>query len=116
MFPLWRTIRLGEFVKPIEIHVEGYKIVISEDDKKLQNESIDKKDNDDSLINCPKPNICPYVMPYIPPTIQPQDDWWRYPYVTWTNDDNLSNIKTTSADIHPVRDIMTGKDNHEEVE
>lgn len=104
-------------MKPIEIHVEGYKIVISEDDKKLQNESIDKKDDDDSLKLkvCPPYVPCPYV-PYVPPTIQPQDDWWRYPYVTWTNEDSLSNIKTTSADVHPVRDIMTGKDNHEEVE
>ena len=103
-------------MKPIEIHVEGYKIVISEDDKKLQNESVDKKDDDDSLKLkvCPPYVPCPYV-PYVPPAIQPQDDWWRYPYVTWTNDDNLSNIKTTSADVHPVRDIMTGKDTHEEV-
>lgn len=105
-------------MKPIEIHVEGYKIVISEDDKKLQNESVDKKDDDDDSLKlkvCPPYVPCPYV-PYVPPTIQPQDDWWRYPYVTWTNEDSLSNIKTTSADVHPVRDIMTGKDNHEEVE
>ena len=102
-------------MKPIEIHVEGYKIVISEDDKKLQNEPIDKDDDDSlKLKDCPPYIPCPYV-PYIPPTIQPQDDWWRYPYVTWTNEDSLSNIKTTSTDIHPVRDIMTGKDNHEEV-
>lgn len=99
-------------MKPIEIHVEGYKIVISEDDKKLKNESVDKKDDDDSL----KLKVCPPYVPYVPPTIQPQDDWWRYPYVTWTNEDSLSNIKTTSVDVHPVRDIMTGKDNHEEVE
>lgn len=39
----------------------------------------------------------------------PQPDDWKYPYVTWTKDDTLSNINTSDTYKTPVRDVMTGK-------
>ena len=66
-------------MKPIEIHIEGYKIVISEDDK--ENITYKQENDDDDTIPYPNyPHNLPY--PYVPPTIQPQDEWWKYP-ITW---------------------------------
>lgn len=75
-------------MKPIEIHIEGYKIVISEDDKK--DITYKQEKDDDGTIPSPNyPHTVPY--PYIPPTIQPQDEWWKNPIITWsTNTDKTS--------------------------
>ena len=70
-------------MKPIEIHIEGYKIVISED----KNEETKEKEAD--------------VIKYVPYPITPTPmtpDMTKYPYVTWTN---MDDIRTTS-------DINTG--------
>ena len=84
-------------MKPIEIHVEGYKIVISEDKDEGKPER---------KINIPGDDLTlPIAHPYTPPTVQPYD-WWRYPYVTWTKDDSLSNLGTTGTTATPVRDFM----------
>lgn len=101
-------------MKPIEIHIEGYKIVISkEDDKdggdnkkeKITYTPKPKKDDDDKddLTLPYTPPICPNL-PYVPQN----PDWWRYPYVTWTNDD-VFNIGSTSDKSTIVRDFMVGK-------
>lgn len=84
-------------MKPIEIHIEGYKIVISEDDKK-ENITYQPKRNEE-VQDLPK------SVPYNPP--DNTGDWWKNPYVTWTSDDTL-HINTTSTDFHPIRDKMTG--------
>lgn len=87
-------------MKPIEIHIEGYKIVISED----KEPELTKAKEEDAIKYVPYPVV---------PTATPQG-WWEKPFATWTNEDSLSNIKTTSADIHPVRDIMVGKEQTDE--
>lgn len=84
-------------MKPIEIHIEGYKIIIMEDKEPEPT----KAKEEDGIMYVPYPVI---------PTTPQNPDWWKYPYVTWTSDDTLSNIKTTSPDIHPVRDAMVGKE------
>ena len=88
-------------MKPIEIHIEGYKIVISEDDEKKGYEKVIEKVQPVTIPNTSEPLQYPNL-PYTPQG----NDWWRYPYVTWTNDDSLSNIKTTSTSFHPVGDAM----------
>ena len=98
-------------MKPIEIHIEGYKIVISEDDKKDITYK-PKKDDDDTISFPNYPHTVP--CPYVPPTIQPQDEWWKYPYVTWTASDvTFTNTTDTKAQKTPVRDRMVGKDTDE---
>lgn len=97
-------------MKPIEIHIEGYKIVISEDDGKPK-VTEEKVKEDDTLVYKPKPNTLPYTIPcpYTPPTIAPyNDEWWKYPYVTWTGGE-VSTTNTTKPDFHPVYDTMIGK-------
>lgn len=94
-------------MKPIEIHIEGYKIVIEED---KQPEVKDEKEDtvkEDTIKYVPYP-VVPTIPTVEPNTSQP-NDWWRYPYVTWTKDDVLSNINTTTTYPTPVRDAMVGK-------
>lgn len=84
-------------MKPIEIHIEGYKITISED--KEEPESIKEKELE-------KITYIPYP---VNPASEPQPDWWRYPSVTWTASDvNFTNTTDTKIET-PVRDRMVGK-------
>lgn len=93
-------------MKPIEIHIEGYKIIITKDEDDKESITYMPKEKDDNLIDVPKyPHTIP--CPYVPPTIQPTDDWWKDPTVTWTNDDVLTNTTTTYPT--PIRDRMVGK-------
>lgn len=76
-------------MKPIEIHIEGYKIVISKEDEQP---NITK----DEKITIPSyPNY-----PVVPKII--------YPYVTWTGGEvTVTNTETKCET--PVRDRMVGK-------
>ena len=78
-------------MKPIEIHIEGYKIVISKDEGK-QDDAQQIKDD----------MTLPVTYPQYPPTVYPSG-WWERPFATWTNAD-VFNIDVTSAT--PVRDFM----------
>ena len=75
-------------MKPIEIHIEGYKIVISEDKDEPSVKKVTVPADDD------------LKLPFNPDWPYPS----RYPYVTWTDDDTF-NIKTTS-DFQPIRQGM----------
>ena len=88
-------------MKPIEIHIEGYKIVISEDE---QPEITEEKESE-------KITYIPYP---INPTVPPNPDWWRYPYVTWKAPDvTVTNTTDYKAKFTPVRDAMVGKEKTE---
>ena len=89
-------------MKPIEIHIEGYKIVIEE-----EKQPEDTKDREDTIKYVLYP-VLPTIPTTEPNTPQPNDGWC-YPYVTWTKDDVLSNINTTTTYPTPVRDAMVGK-------
>ena len=92
-------------MKPIEIHIEGYKIVISEDDESPKGyKEVIEKVQPVVVPHTSEPDWTKY--PSVPPTIQPKDEWWKYPYVTWTNEDGLGNINTTGTNPTPVRDFM----------
>ena len=96
-------------MKPIEIHIEGYKIIISEDDKKDITYKPKKDDDNDDTIPLPNyPHTVPY--PYVPPTIQTQDDWWRHSYVTWSHYDEPNFTNTNKTAETPVKDRMVGKE------
>ncbi len=85
-------------MKPIEIHIEGYKIVIEEDKKP------EVTKDEEKITYIPYP-----VTPTYPDSTSPQNpDWWRYPYVTWTGGE-VSTTNTTKPDFHPVYDTMIGK-------
>ena len=84
-------------MKPIEIHIEGYKIVISED-----KEPEVTKEKEETI------KYVPYPIIQTPNTPQP-NDWWSHPYVTWTCGE-VSTTNTTKPDFHPVRDTMVGKE------
>ena len=68
-------------MKPIEIHIEGYKIVISEDEKKdkvVEAVKADEAGGDEKL-----------KIVYAPCPLQERPhvgDWWTYPNATWSND------------------------------
>lgn len=65
-------------MKPIEIHIEGYKIVISEDEKNDKDgEAVEAgEDEKQKIIYAP----CPLKeRPHV-------GDWWTYPNATWSND------------------------------
>ena len=82
-------------MKPIEIHIEGYKIVISKDET-IASEATEKREEKDGIV-------------YVPTPTQPTTgEWWRYPFATWTANDVL-NGTSTASDFHPVRDAMVGK-------
>lgn len=94
-------------MKPIEIHIEGYKIVISED--KDDKPSITVPEQEYHGIKMPPTE--PYTIPCTPGP--DRGDWWNKPYVTWTNDDSMNIPQTTN--IPPkttegiVSEIMKGK-------
>lgn len=80
-------------MKPIEIHLEGYRIVISKDDE--QPDVL--KDKQDEKITMP-----PYYpnYPVTPTNINP--------YITWTSGEvTVTNTETKCET--PVRDRMVGK-------
>ena len=87
-------------MKPIEIHIEGYKIVISEDKKEPE---VTKESE--------KITYVPYP---VNPTTPQNPDWWKYPYVTWTASDmTITNTTDTKAQKTPIRDRMVGKETDE---
>ena len=89
-------------MKPIEIHIEGYKIVISEDKEPEET----KETETEKITYVP----CPYsIIPTTPNTPQP-DDRWKYPYVTWTGGDMTITNMTDYKPWTPIRDAMTGKE------
>lgn len=100
-------------MKPIEIHIEGYKIVISEDGHVTEKPHTVPIENhkDDYIIHKDDHVIKTY--PTWPPE-SPDGQWWNKPYVTWSNEDNLkivpttTNTTTTNPVGTPVRDAMTG--------
>lgn len=89
-------------MKPIEIRIEGYKIVISEDKK----ESEATKEKELERIT--------YVPYPVNPTSPQSHDWWNYPYVTWTHYDETNLTNTNKTAETPVRDRMVGKDTDED--
>lgn len=92
-----KHIERNEKMKPIEIHIEGYKITISEDKK--EPEATKEKEFE-------KITYIPYP---VNPASTPEPDWWKYPYVTWTNEDvTITNTTDTKIET-PVRDKMIGK-------
>ena len=82
-------------MRPIEIHIEGYKIIIMED-KEPEPTKVREED------------VIKYVPYPVVPTKPTTGDWWQHPFATWTADDVL-NGTSTASDFHPVRDIMVGK-------
>lgn len=65
-------------MKPIEIHIEGYKIVISEDKETQEADKVGEAGGDEKqkIIYAP----CPLKeRPHV-------GDWWTYPNATWSND------------------------------
>lgn len=89
-------------MKPIEIHIEGYKIVISKEDEQP---NVTKKEKDEKI-----------TMPSYPvyPTLPQNPDLCKYPYVTWTGGEvTVTNAETKCET--PVRDRMVGKVNDEDV-
>ena len=83
-------------MKPIEIHIEGYKIVISKDDEQ---QDVTKEEKDEKI-----------TMPSYPVyTTTPQNpDQFKYPYVTWT----MGELPVTNTETKcetPVYDRMVGK-------
>ena len=84
-------------MKPIEIHIEGYKIVISKDEK----ESEPTKEKEFEKIT--------YVPYPVNPTSPQKFDWWEYPYVTCTHYDETNLTNTNKTADTPVRDCMVGK-------
>ena len=83
-------------MKPIEIHIEGYKIVISKDDEQPD---VTKEEKDEKI------TIPPYK---VYPTTPQNPDQFIYPYVTWLGGEvNVTNTETKCET--PVRDRMVGK-------
>ena len=78
-------------MKPIEIHIEGYKIVITKEDEQPD---VTKKEKDEKITIPSYPNY-----PVVP---------LNYPYVTWTGGEvTVTNVETKCET--PVRDRMVGK-------
>lgn len=83
-------------MKPIEIHLEGYRIVISKDDEQSD---VTKEEKDEKI-----------TIPSYPvyPTTPQNPDQFIYPYVTWTGGEvTVTNTETKRET--PVRDRMVGK-------
>lgn len=87
-------------MKPIEIHIEGYKIVISEDKKiseAIEADKADKADKVGEVVDIGADEKQKIV--YVPYPLQEKPlvgDWWRYPWATWGNDIVLTTTYTTS--------------------
>lgn len=77
-------------MKSIEIHIEGYKIVITEEKQA-------EVSKDEKKTTAPFP-ICP-TNPYVD----------KYPYVTWTGGEMTTTNTIGTEKFTPIRDVMTGK-------
>ena len=83
-------------MKPIEIHIEGYKIVISkEDEDKI---TVNKK-AEENIITYPvyptQPEVAKY--PYVTWYYEDKNstgDWWRYPFQSWISNEIVVNTNT----------------------
>ena len=96
-------------MKPIEIHIEGYKIVISEDKVTSGYKEVVEKAQPITVPGMSEPDWTK-VYPTYPDSTSPQNpDWWRYPYVTWTGGDTTITNTTEYKAETPVRDTMVGK-------
>ena len=83
-------------MKPIEIHIDGIKIVISED----ESSKITEEKQDGKITYIPYP---------VYPTME-QPDWQKYPYITWIGGETtLTNTSDYKIELSPIRDIMVGK-------
>ena len=81
-------------MKSIEIHIEGYKIVISKEDEQPD---VTK----DEKITIPSyPNY---------PVVPTNPDLCKYPYVTWTGGEMTVTNTTGTEHPTPIRDAMIGK-------
>ena len=81
-------------MKPIEIRIEGYKIVISKDDE--QPDIL--KDKQDEKITIPSyPNY---------PVVPTNPDVDKYPYITWTGGETT--VTNTETKCETLRDRMVG--------
>ena len=78
-------------MKPIEIHIEGYKIVISKDDEQPD---VTKEEKDEKITIPSYPNY-----PVVPTILNP--------YVTWTGGETTVTNTETKCET-PVRDRMIG--------
>ena len=91
-------------MKPIEIHIEGYKIVITEDKEEPKINYVPKKEDEDLLKKYgdawKQPDII--NVPYIMPTTT--GEWWKYPTVTWTS----GNVESSPSEDGIVTKIMKG--------
>ena len=84
-------------MKPIEIHIEGYKIVISKDDEQPD---VTKEEKDEKITMPSYPNY-----PVVPTTLNS--------YITWTGGEvTVTNTETKCET--PVRDRMVGKVTNED--
>ena len=101
-------------MKPIEIHIEGFKIIISKEEDGDESITYMPKGKDDGLIDVPNlPHTIP--CPYVPPTTPQNPDVDKYPYVTWTGGEVTITNTETKCDT-PLRDRMVGKDLNGEIE
>ena len=91
-------------MKPIEIHVEGYKITITEDDNKDNKVTVDKFTIPTIPVQDHKIEAKPYVpiaddWYKTPPSwYQNPPMWWEKPYCTWSDNDPNVVRGTTTAD------------------
>lgn len=94
-------------MKPIEIHIEGYKITIAEDDNKENKITVDKFTVPTIPVQDHKIEAKPYK-PIVdddwyrtPPSwYQNPPMWWEKPYCTWSdNDPNVVKGTTTAESV-----------------
>ena len=83
-------------MKPIEIHIEGYKIIISKEDEQLD---VTKEEKDEKI-------TIPSYPVYL--TAPQNPDKFNYPYGTWTCGEVAVTNTETKCET-PVRDRMVGK-------
>ena len=90
-------------MKPIEIHIEGYKIVIEKENNTAIDIAEAQKKDDEKIV----------AVPYYPyPERRTTGDWWMHPFANWTSDDVFNTITTNPPTI--VRDTMVGKKDKDE--
>ena len=82
-------------MKPIEIRIEGYRIVISKDDEQPD---VTKEEKDEKITIPSYPNY---------PVVPTNPDVNKYPYITWTGGETTVTNTETKHD-NPVRDRMVG--------
>ena len=82
-------------MKPIEIHIEGYKILITKEEE-----------NEDTITTKEEKITIPVYPDY--PIYPSAGNWWKEPYYIWSID-NISNSTSPTLNFHPVYDTMIGK-------